>query len=79
MCLNASFKDGGKIKPHNFSTKGGKVSRKHKNIPPKLLHKGDPDMVLARLSAGEIVVPRKHVGKVEAFLRSKKIKLPGMK
>jgi uncharacterized cupredoxin-like copper-binding protein len=78
MCLNASFKDGGKIKPHNFSSKGGKVSRKHKNIPAKLLHKHDPDQVLARLSAGEIVIPRKHVKKVETFLKAKKIKLPGM-
>jgi hypothetical protein len=78
MCLNASFANGGKIKPHNF-TKGGKVKTNHKNIPKKLLKKGDPDQVLARLMPNELVIPVRHVKKVEKFLKSNHIKLRGMK
>lgn len=81
MCLNATFSRGGipgKIVPHNF-IKGAKVSKKHKNIPASLVKTGDTDMVLARVQAGELVIPRKHVKKVESFLKSKHIKLPGMK
>jgi len=83
MCLNTYFKGGitkdaaKKISPHNF-VKGAKVQKKHKNIPASLVKTGDTDMVLARVQAGELVIPRKHVKKVEAFLKSKKIKLPGM-
>jgi hypothetical protein len=43
-----------------------------------LVRTGDTDMVLARVQAGELVIPRKHVKKVETFLKAKKIKLPGM-
>jgi hypothetical protein len=67
-----------KVVPHNFIN-GAKVKKKHKNIPASLVKTGDTDMVLARVQAGELVIPRKHVKKVESFLRSKKIKLPGMK
>jgi hypothetical protein len=88
MCLIASFANGGlvhgkkkttpsRIKPHNF-IHGAKVKKHHKNIPASLVKTGDTDMVLARVQAGELVIPRKHVKKVESFLKSKKIKLPGM-
>lgn len=80
MCMNATFKKGGvvsRIAPHDF-TKGGKLKKKHKNIPASLIKTGDHDLILGRLAAGELVIPRKHVSKVEAFLKSKKIKLPGM-
>ena len=78
--MNASFKNGGKIRqvaPHNF-VNGAKVKKHHKNIPASLVRTGDTDMVLARVQAGELVIPRKHVKKVETFLKAKKIKLPGM-
>lgn len=83
MCLNAYMKGGvtkgeKKIIPHNFIN-GAKVQKRHKNIPASLVKTGDTDMVLVRVQAGELVIPRKHVKKVETFLRSKKIKLPGMK
>lgn len=78
MCLNASFAGGGRIKPHNF-IKGAKVSKRHKNIPASLVKTGDTDMVLARVQAGELVINRKNVPKVEKFLRSQGIILPGMK
>lgn len=84
MCLNAYFKGGTvtkaantKITPHNF-VNGAKVKKKHKNIPAALVKTGDTDMVLARVQAGELVIPRKHVKKVESFLKKNKIKLPGM-
>jgi hypothetical protein len=80
MCMNANFKKGGKVQkviPHNF-VNGAKVKKHHKNIPASLVRTGDTDMVLARVQAGELVIPRKHVKKVEAFLKDKKIKLPGM-
>jgi|GEM_PF-1105493 len=78
--LNATFAKGGKVKrivPKNL-VKGGKLKQKDKNIPASLVKTGDTDMVLARVQAGELVIPRKHVKKVESFLKSKKIKLPGM-
>lgn len=84
MCLNAYMKGGlthsgeKKIVPHNF-IHGAKVKKKHKNIPAALVKTGDTDMVLARVQAGELVIPRKHVKKVESFLKKNKIKLPGMK
>lgn len=76
--MNASFKKGGKIKPHNF-VNGAKVKKHHKNIPASLVRTGDTDMVLARVQAGELVINKKNVPKVEKFLRSKGIILPGMK
>ncbi len=81
MCLNTTFAKGGKVKrivPKNL-VNGGKLHKKDKNIPASLVKTGDTDMVLARVQAGELVIPRKHVKKVETFLKSKKIKLPGMK
>jgi len=86
MCLNAFFKGGvaqspkkeKKIVPHNF-VKGAKVKKHHKNIPASLVKTGDTDMVLCRVQAGELVINKKNVPKVEKFLRSKGIKLPGMK
>lgn len=81
MCLNATFAKGGKVKrvvPHNF-IKGAKVKKHHKNIPASLVKTGDTDMVLARVQAGELVIPKRHVKKVETFLKSKHIKLRGMK
>ena len=77
MCLNASFKKGGKIQPKNL-IKGGKLHKKDKNIPASLVKTGDTDQILARVQAGELVIPRKHVKKVESFLKSKNIRLPGM-
>lgn len=81
MCMNANFKKGGKVKkviPHNF-VNGAKVKKHHKNIPASLVKTGDTDMVLARVQAGELVINKKNVPKVEKFLRSKGIILPGMK
>jgi hypothetical protein len=85
MCLQAkSFKKGGKvikptkIVPRNF-VKGAKVKKHHKNIPASLVKTGDTDMVLARVQAGELVINKKNVPLVERFLRTKGIKLPGMK
>ena len=81
MCLHASFKTGGKVKkiiPRNF-VKGAKVKKHHKNIPASLVKTGDTDMVLARVQAGELVINKKNVPLVEKFLKTKGIKLPGMK
>lgn len=78
MCLEASFKNGGKIKPKSFIS-GAKVQAKDKNIPKRMLPKGDIDLVLARVAPGELVIPIKHVKKVESFLKTNKIKLRGMK
>jgi hypothetical protein len=75
MCPPSSH-NGNKI--HNF-VKGGKVKRKMINIPGNLLKPKDKDRVLIRVMPGELVLPLKHVKKVEHFLKSKKIKLPGMK
>lgn len=58
--------------------KGGKVLKKHQNIPKQSLKKGDPDTVYARVQAGELVIPKKHVKKVSAYLKKEKIKLPHM-
>lgn len=58
---------------------GEKVKRREINIPKSYLKKGDNDRVLARVMPGELVVPLKYVSLVEQFLKSKKIKLRGMK
>jgi hypothetical protein len=65
------------IRPTNFK-QGGMVKPKHKNIPSKMLPKGDVDTAYARLQVGEIVIPKKHTKKVAKFLKDNKIKLPGM-
>jgi len=79
MCNELKYKKGGKvIAPHNF-TKGGEVKPKHKNIPKALLKNKDPDTVFARLQAGEIVIPKKHVKKVAPMLKKAGIKLPNVK
>ncbi len=82
MCMQAkSYKTGGKVTkivPRNF-VKGAKVKKHHKNIPASLVKTGDTDMVLARVQAGELVINKKNVPMVEKFLRTKGIKLPGMK
>jgi len=79
MCNELKYKKGGAvIAPHNF-TKGGAVKASHKNIPKKLLKNKDPDQVLARLQAGEIVIPKKHVKKVVPLLKKAGIKLPNVK
>jgi hypothetical protein len=66
----------GKI--HNF-VKGGKVKKSHINIPRSLLKPKDNDRVLVRVMPGELIIPNRAVKKVEKFLKSKKIKLRGMK
>lgn len=79
MCNELKYKKGGAvIAPHNF-TKGGTVKTTHKNIPKKLLKNKDQDQVLARLQAGEIVIPKKHVKKVVPLLKKAGIKLPNVK
>lgn len=78
MCNILKYKTGGKvIVPHTFLG-GGKVKASQKNIPAKMLKPRDPDRVLARLMPGELVIPLKHVGKVKAYLKKEKIKLPGL-
>jgi hypothetical protein len=74
MCPKNSH-NGNKI--HNF-VKGGKVKKKHINIPKGYLKHGDPDRVLVRVMPGEIVIPKRLTKKVEGFLKKNKIKLPGM-
>ena len=75
MCPPGSH-NGKKI--HNFVS-GGKVKKTQINIPSPFLKPRDPDRVLVRVMPGELIVPKKHVSKVEKFLKSKKIKLRGMK
>jgi hypothetical protein len=75
MCPPGSH-NGNKI--HNF-VKGGKVKKKQINISSRFLKPRDPDRVLVRVMPGELIVPKSHVLKVEKFLKSKKIKLRGMK
>lgn len=41
--------------------------------------KGNRDTVNALLTPGELVIPKKHVSAVKKFLKSEKVKLPGMK
>jgi len=62
----------------NFAS-GGMVEEEHVNIPNGILKKDDPDRVLVRLMPGELVIPKKHVGRVADMLRKKGIILPGMK
>ena len=57
---------------------GGMVSPSDINIPPHVLAEDDPDKVLVRLAPGELVVPKKHVGRVGKYLRRSGIILPGM-
>jgi hypothetical protein len=57
---------------------GGMVDASNVNVPVRALAPNDPDRVLVRLMPGELVVPKKHVGQVAKFLKSKKINLPGM-
>ena len=79
MCNELKYKKSGKIiEPHNFM-RGGAVKTKHKNIPPSLLKHKDPDTVFARLQAGELVIPKKHVKKVVPMLKKAGIKLPNVK
>lgn len=66
------------LKIHNFVS-GGKVKKKNINIPSPFLKKGDPDRVLVRVMPGELIIPKKLTKQVERFLKSKKIKLRGMK
>lgn len=61
----------------NFAD-GGMVEQEHVNIPNGILKKDDPDRVLVRLMPGELVIPKKHVGRVAKMLRKKGIILPGM-
>ena len=58
---------------------GGMVDESHVNIPDGILKKDDPDRVLVRLMPGELVIPKKHVSLVSSMLKSKGIKLRGMK
>ncbi len=78
MCHVLKYKTGGKIIAPRSFVKGGSVKAKHKNIPVHALKPKDPDQVLARLMPGEIVIPVKHTKKVKAFLKTAKIKLPGL-
>lgn len=57
---------------------GGMVNQSDVNIPEGVLKPDDPDRVLTRLMPGELVVPLPHVRKVTQFLKSQRIKLPGM-
>jgi len=62
---------------------GGMVPTTHIGRPPKYMIARIPtkgvDQVPALLQIGELVIPKKHTPKVENFLKSKGIKLPGMK
>lgn len=79
MCNELKYKKNNKvIEPHDFM-RGGAVKPKHKNIPKELLKNKDPDTVFARLQAGELVIPKKHVKKVIPMLKKAKIKLPNVK
>jgi hypothetical protein len=55
------------------------VKKSHINIPRSLLKPKDNDRVLVRVMPGELIIPNRAVAKVEKFLKSKKIKLRGMK
>lgn len=48
------------------------------NIPVGVLPETDPDRVLTRLMAGELVIPVKHVNHVVKYLKKSGIRLPGM-
>jgi hypothetical protein len=56
--------------------KGGKVGKR--NIPAKVLKKGDVDTVYARLQPGEIVIPKRHAPEVRKMLIKSGIRLPGL-
>ena len=62
---------------------GGMVPTTHIGRPPKYMIARIPtlgvDQVPALLQIGELVIPKKHTPKVEKFLKSKGIKLKGMK
>ena len=66
-----------KVVPYGYAN-GGMVRESHENIPTEALEHGDPDKVFARLQAGEMIIPKKHVSVVSRFLRKKGIILPGM-
>lgn len=66
-----------KILPYGYAN-GGIVDKSHENIPDGVLKKDDPDKVFARLQAGELIVPVKHVPLVSSFLKKKRIFLPNM-
>lgn len=66
-----------KVVPYGYAN-GGMVEEEHINIPDGVLPKDDPDKVYARLQAGEMIIPKKHVSVVSRFLRKSGIKLPGM-
>jgi hypothetical protein len=57
---------------------GGKVLTSDINIPDGVVAEDDPDRVLTRLMPGELVIPLPHVKRVTKWLKSQKIKLPGM-
>jgi len=66
-----------KIAPYGYAN-GGLVDESHQNIPDGVLPKDDPDKVFARLQAGELIIPVKHVPYVSKMLKKKGIKLNGM-
>lgn len=80
--LLTNLADDGMVKMYH-KKKGGLVPTTHTGRPPKYIHAKIPtagvDMVPALLQQGELIVPKKHTPKVEKFLKSKGIKLPGMK
>ena len=66
------------IEPVNM-IKGLNVTKNMENIPFKWLGNNHADRVLAKVQAGELVIPKKYVLPVEKYLKSKNIHLSGMK
>jgi hypothetical protein len=65
----------------DLATKGGFIETTHIGRPPKYVHlkvrTAGVDQIPTLLQQGELVIPKKHTPKVIAFLKSKKIHLPG--
>lgn len=69
--------------PNNdLATKGGFIETTHLGRPPKYVHlrvrTAGADQIPTLLMQGELVIPKKHVPTVITFLKSKKIRLPGI-
>lgn len=67
------------LRHHRFQN-GGLLETTHLGRPPKYVHltmkTSGVDQIPCMLQQGELVVPKKHVDKVVAFLKTKNIRLP---
>lgn len=65
----------------DLATKGGFIETTHIGRPRKYVHlkvrTAGVDQIPTLLQQGELVIPKKYTPKVIAFLKSKKIHLPG--